>query len=53
MKVYVIMGNDYPDAAFRTEEAAEEYVADKIKKQNERKRIGPKIHWRWYEFELS
>lgn len=45
-KVFVVMGNDYPDAVFDTEAAAEAYCA-KQRPHNDR------IYWRVYEFEVQ
>lgn len=52
MKVWVVMGNDFPDAVFFTKASAEAYC--------ERKRDEPKIdpyhariYWRHYEFEVQ
>ena len=50
MKVYVIMGNDYPDAVFSSREVAEKFVAEKKK---ERKDGLTPIYWRLYEFEMD
>lgn len=51
-KVFVVMGNDFPDAAFSTEAAANAYV--------ERKKAEPRpegsrsrIYWRAYDFVLD
>ena len=50
MKVYVIMGNDYPGAVFSTKEAAEKFVAERKKKCKDG--LTP-IYWRSYEFEMD
>lgn len=55
--VWVIMGNDYPDAVFADEEKANAYI-DKRKKEDEEKfkrqlGYGVKVYWRAYEFELQ
>jgi hypothetical protein len=50
MKVYVVMGNDYPDAVFKDERKADEYVEMKKKYYSDHSRRP--IHWRHYEFEL-
>lgn len=55
MKVYVVMGNDFPDSVFRYEEAAERHVAERKKEDNRGSETGssfPRVHWRTYEFEL-
>lgn len=58
MKVWVVMGNDFPDAVFVSREAAEEYCAkERVDEADQRIRngdkFGPRIHWRTYEFELQ
>jgi hypothetical protein len=55
MKVFVIMGNDYPVAVFKDETAAEMFCE---KKKAERERLTrdgfePRIYWRYYEFNLN
>lgn len=57
MRAWVVMGNDYPEAAFRTLEPALQYVAlmkrrnaDYMEKAN---KVGPSIHWREVEIELD
>lgn len=45
--VFVVMGNDFPDAVFDTEEAAERYCAEKITTVS-----GHRIYWRVYDFAL-
>lgn len=53
MKVYVIMGNDYPEAVFRHKDEADAYVQLKKDEQVEHKKLGHgNIYWRSYEFEL-
>jgi hypothetical protein len=53
MKVWVIMGNDYPDCVFATEEAAEKYLRSKMDDPaNKLKYGGARIYWRHYEFEV-
>lgn len=49
-KVYIVMGNDFPDAVFRTEEGAEKYCHEKPKIDAASNR---RIYWRWYEFEVK
>lgn len=44
--VYVVMGNDYPDAVFTTEVAASAYCSDK------KAQTGRRVHWRYYAFRL-
>jgi hypothetical protein len=54
MKVYIIMGNDYPDAVFRRKDEAEAYVIMKKKDEEERQQLGHRmIYWRVYDFELK
>lgn len=59
-KVYVVMGNDYPDSVHASQEGAENFI--KTKKDDEtayreglsRQHIHrPGIYWRWYEFEVQ
>lgn len=56
MKVFVVMGNDYPDAVFWHESAANRYVEDKKREDKVRQRdagtIFSRIYWRVYDFEL-
>lgn len=55
MRVYVVMGNDYPDAVFTTEALADEYcrqAAANVGALRVAGLGGPKIHWRYYDFEL-
>jgi len=53
MKVYVVMGNDFPDKVFATEEAAEAYCIEK-KSNPENRVLGiSRIYWRVYEFEVQ
>lgn len=49
MKVYVVMGNDFPDCVFSTEAAAEAYCESKKAERREGYR---RIYWRVYEFEV-
>lgn len=49
MKVYVIMGNDYPDAVVSSQQLADEYIEAR-KVVDKALNIGPKIYWRSYEF---
>lgn len=46
MKVYVIMGNDFPECVFADKLDADEYVKDREQPKPRR------IHWRVYEFDL-
>ena len=47
MKVFVVMGNDYPAAVFSTNAAAVEFCDDQNKHGDKR------IYWRVYEFALD
>lgn len=54
MKVWVIMGNDYPDAVALSEERADAYIKRKQEEELIRQRLSgsrQKIYWRLYEFE--
>lgn len=52
MKVWVIMGNDFPDAVFSSEKAADKHV-EKMKAETDKRPGGtPRIYWRSYEFTL-
>ncbi len=60
MKVYVIMGNDYPDGVMTDKSTAEELCELRMDAQKRRKGIkgdpcerGPRIYWRTYEYELD
>lgn len=50
MKVWAIMGNDYPDAVFDAEEAAHKYIDKKKKQQAGYSAV---VYWRAYEFEVQ
>lgn len=54
MKVYVVMGNDYPDSVFNTEEAAEAYCQKRKNEPGNKHDLGNsyRIYWRVYEFDL-
>ena len=62
-KVWVIMGNDYPDGVFDSKDKADAYV---LKKQTEDRSkwekenipakaiyYTPRIYWRHYEYEVK
>jgi hypothetical protein len=49
VKVYLVMGNDFPEAVFTTREAAEAYC-DRQKDRD--KAAGRRIYWRVKEFEV-
>lgn len=48
MDVWVIMGNDYPDAVVASEEAADAYCANK-----KAGRPDGRIYWRAYKFTME
>lgn len=48
MTVYVIMGNDYPEAVFSLYSDAAAFIEEKKKANTELK-----IHWRSYAFNLN
>lgn len=54
MKVYVIMGNDYPECVYAKKTDADAYVEDKKREQKKMtpEQHGSRIYWRSYEFEL-
>ncbi len=49
MKVYVVMGNDYPDRVYEIRRDAEEFCLEQNAKNEKGKRP---IYWCVYEFEL-
>lgn len=60
-KVFVIMGNDFPDAIFDNQGAAEQYIYkkncehpdyDKLNRKYPLRLTVQRIHWRWYQFEV-
>lgn len=55
MKVWVIMGNDYPTAVFDNERAAKQYCKTQTKVNNRDMERGDsrKIYWRAYEFDVT
>lgn len=52
MKVFVVMGNDFPDAVFDSEQTATAYC-DAKRKEPKVIGFGPRIYWCLYEFELN
>lgn len=50
MKVFVVMGNDFPDSVFSDKATADAHIA-KIKEED--KDRSPRIYWRVHEFELN
>lgn len=53
MMVYVVMGNDYPQAVFKTLEAAEARCAEMRKRGPHNPSGSCRIHWRTYDFKLE
>lgn len=55
IQVWVIMGNDYPDAVFSNEAAARVYCEQKTKENDKDMVRGDsrKIYWRAYDFVLD
>lgn len=60
MDVFVVMGNDYPDAAFSSEEVAEAYCQkqrDAERELHEKTTPGGyfvgRVNWRAYKFALD
>ncbi|TDR34709.1 hypothetical protein [Aquamicrobium defluvii] len=54
MKVFVVMGNDFPAAVFTTEQAAQLCCEEESAKNEKRKRDGyGAIYWRVYSFDLQ
>jgi hypothetical protein len=49
-QVFVVMGNDYPDAVFTDGDEAEAYCA---KKRREKRSQGHIIYWNLHEFTLD
>lgn len=48
-EVFVVMSNDFPDAVFRTDAAAEAHCEAMRKKGSP---SGHKIYWRVYKFQV-
>lgn len=48
MRVYVVMGNDFPDAVFSSESEADAYCA-RQRTENPKSRV----YWRSYDFVLD
>lgn len=56
--VYVVMGNDFPEAVFDNEPAAEAYIAllkarDRVEQNSFGRNYMPRIYWRTYAFEVQ
>lgn len=52
MKVWVIMGNDFPAAVRLTKRAADRYV-ERQKEEGRKKMAYHRIYWRHYEFAVT
>lgn len=53
MKVWVIMGNDFPDCVFAAEEAAAAYIkAKEADEAKQREKGFGRIYWRSYAYEV-
>jgi hypothetical protein len=51
--VWVLMGNDYPEAVYSSEAKAEAAISEhkeKVKKLNHKYGDAPRIYWRTYGF---
>lgn len=51
MKTFVVMGNDFPDAVFASEDLAEAYCVEQRKLNG--KNTTPHIYWKVYAFDLQ
>jgi hypothetical protein len=51
--MYVVMGNDFPDAVFDKLEAAEAYCVEKRKEGPFNPSGSPRVYWRVYDFYLN
>ena len=49
-RVYVVMGNDFPEAVFASREAADRFCADR---EREHVKGQVRIHWRAYDFKVN
>lgn len=47
--VHVVMGNDFPECVYKTEESAEKFIKGEKAKDAKASR---RIHWRQYAFEV-
>lgn len=57
IRVYVVMGNDYPEAVFSNEAAADKFIEKKRAEDRREDRpwpnsLAPRIYWRHYEYEV-
>jgi len=50
--VYVVMGNDFPEAVFSSDADAQAFC-EKIRDVPPAHKFGPRIHWRVYNFVLD
>lgn len=50
MKVFVVMGNDFPDSVWSTQELADKAIEQNEEADKVARPYGPGIHWRSYEF---
>ena len=54
MKVYVVIGNDFPEAVLTSAVEADRFIASA---EADGKKLNPnrliKIYWRYYEFDLK
>jgi hypothetical protein len=56
MRVWVLMGNDYPDSVYDTEATADAAAEEKKRQcaaEQRVKQTRTRIYWRHYEFELK
>lgn len=54
MRVFVVMGNDYPDRVYDTQQAADDFCRQKNNESAAQTEKGyRRIYWRYYEFELQ
>lgn len=53
--MFVVMGNDYPGGVYTTRELANKQIEDRKEqeKKNKGTTLGPRVHWRMYEFEVD
>ena len=52
MKVWVLMGNDWPDSVYATKKKAEAAVKQRREIDDHAVDHRPRIYWRHYEFEV-
>jgi hypothetical protein len=53
MKVFVIMGNDFPECVFRDEFAANQFVERKKREENDTVLGYRTVYWKVYPFDLK